>query len=184
MSGSSVKSAPCIGFLTAIEHADLGLLGGYLVLNPAGRPLEFHCTAPVKANKTQQILYGPTLAPYLYGEQIGQALVNRSHLGPLVVCTDQEAMLAAREHVQVPLVRVLSPADSAKSNHAALPIQVEQNAFALGASTVLLPAAFRADEARIRAAWPAQADTLDLAEPFARIREALEEAQQGARQAA
>ena len=42
-----------------------------MLLNLAGRPLEFHCTAPVKPNRVQQILYGPSLQPYLYGEQIG-----------------------------------------------------------------------------------------------------------------
>ena len=65
MSSAPPKSAACLGFLTVVEHAELGLLGGYLLLNAAGRPLEFHCTAPVKPNRAQEILYGPTLRPYL-----------------------------------------------------------------------------------------------------------------------
>ena len=75
----------------------LGLLGGYLLLNAAGRPLEFHCTTPVKANRTQEILYGQRCKPFLYGEQIGQTLLTKSKLTPLVVCTDSEAMLAVRD---------------------------------------------------------------------------------------
>ncbi len=59
-----------------------------MLLNAAGRPLEFHCTAPVKPNRTQEILYGPMLKPYLYGEQIGQTLLAKSKLMPVVVCTD------------------------------------------------------------------------------------------------
>jgi hypothetical protein len=43
---------------------------------------------------------------------------------------------------------------------------------------------YSSDEAAIRQAWPAQADALDLLEPFARIREALEEAQKSVRAAA
>ncbi len=82
------KSPTALGFLTVIEHPQHGLMGGYLVLNGAGRPLEFHCTAPVKPNRAQQILYGPTLEPFLYGEQIGQALVAKSQLEPLLICTD------------------------------------------------------------------------------------------------
>ena len=71
------KSQPALGFLTVLEHAQHGLMGGYLVLNPAGRPLEFHCTTPIKPNRAQEILYGPTLEPYLFGEQIGKALVDQ-----------------------------------------------------------------------------------------------------------
>jgi hypothetical protein len=40
------------------------------------------------------------------------------------------------------------------------------------------------DEQLIRAAWPPLADHLNLLEPFDRIREALDEAQRSARQAA
>src|SRR5436190_16532179 len=106
MSSPSPKSAPCLGFLTVVENAELGLLGGYLLLNAAGRPLEFHCTAPVKPNRAQEILYGPTLRPFLYGEQIGQTLLTKSKLMPLVVCTDSENVLAARDFTHVPLVVV------------------------------------------------------------------------------
>ena len=90
------KSPSAVGFLTVLEHSQHGLMGGYLVLNIAGRPLEFHCTAPVKPNRAQQILYGPTLEPYLYGEQIGQALVSKSSLEPLVIFTDRPPALAVR----------------------------------------------------------------------------------------
>ena len=77
MAASDAKSLPSIGFLTIREYEELGLIGGYLVLNVNGRPLEFHCTAPVRPNRAQQILYGPTLEPFLFGEQIGQALVSK-----------------------------------------------------------------------------------------------------------
>ena len=46
-----------LGFLTAIEVPDKGLTGGLLVTNHYGRPLEFQCTTPVRANATQEILY-------------------------------------------------------------------------------------------------------------------------------
>src|SRR4051794_1415266 len=103
MSAASQTAAPCLGFLSILENTDLGLLGGYLLLNAAGRPLEFHCTAPVKANRTQEILYGATLKPYLYGEQIGQTLLAKTKLRPLVVCTDSEAALAVREFIETPV---------------------------------------------------------------------------------
>jgi len=179
MSASSAKSAPCLGFLTVIENDQLGLLGGYLLLNAAGRPLEFHCTAPVKPNRTQEILYGPTLRPFLYGEQIGQTLLARSKLTPLVVCTDSEPMLAARDFTHFPLVlvRLSEPTSLSLEPRAPSP-------FPLGKSRVVTAPYYASDQQAIREAWPAQADSLDLSEPFSRIREALDEAQQTARQAA
>ena len=92
-----------------IDHPQHGLFGGYLVLNLAGRPLEFHCTAPIKPNRAQQILYGPTLESFLYGEQIGSTLLGHAKTSPLVVCTDREPVLSLRDLVDVPVVLVLPP---------------------------------------------------------------------------
>src|SRR5438270_2671493 len=108
MSVTSPKATPSLGFLTVVKSAELGLIGGYLLLNPAGRPLEFHCTAPVRPNRTQEILYGPTLKPYLFGEQIGQTLLSKSRLPPIVICTDSESMLAVREFTDVPVALILA----------------------------------------------------------------------------
>lgn len=169
---NSAKPVPCLGFLSVVKNDQLGLLGGYLLLNASGRPLEFHCTAPVKASRTQEILYGATLEPYLVGEQIGQTLLAKSKLSPLVVCTDSADMLAARDFTQLPLVLVLGEGSAPAS------------AFALARNQVVAAPGYAADEQAIRESWPGQADHLDLAEPFARIREALDEAQKTARQAA
>ncbi len=169
------KPSPSLGFLTVVEHIELGLLGGYLLLNAAGRPLEFHCTAPVKPNRAQEILYGHTLRPYLYGEQIGQTLLTGSKLTPLVVLTDSEPMLAVRDYTDVPVALVGATAGRASSGVPTV---------CLGQNELLLPPAYASDEQAIRERWPAEADHLDLAEPFARIREALDEAQKSARAAA
>jgi hypothetical protein len=160
-----------------VEFTEIGLVGGYLVLNAAGRPLEFHCTAPVKPTRAQQILYGPTLAPYLYGEQIGQALLAKSKLTPLAVCTDAAAVLAARDFTPHCMALVLSPDGAEPPAACGRPFTVGKNRLATAVH-------YTGDQQQILAAWPHEADGLDLAEPFARIREALDEAQRGARQAA
>ena len=85
------KSMTALGFLTVIEDAPSGLFGGFLVLDLAGRPLEFHCTAPVKANRAQQILYGPTLESFLYGDHIGASLLEKAKAGVEVVVTNRAA---------------------------------------------------------------------------------------------
>ena len=82
MAADHTMSKPNLGFLTVLEHPQHGLFGGYLVLNAAARPLEFHCTAPIKPNRAQEILYGPTLQSFLYGEQIGRTLLEKAKNSP------------------------------------------------------------------------------------------------------
>lgn len=185
---STSKSLPCLGFLTVVEHAELGLLGGYLVLNAAGRPLEFHCTAPVKPSRAQEILYGTTLQPFLYGEQIGQTLLTKSILTPILVCTDSEPVLAVRDHTHIPVALVSqggreSLAEESSFSRADSDPAKDSRPLRLGQNDLYLPAPYAADEQTIRQHWPAQADHLDLTEPFARIRAALDEAQKSARAA-
>lgn len=177
MTAPSKSSPPCLGFLTVLENAELGFLGGYLLLNAAGRPLEFHCTAPIQANRTQAILYGPTLRPFLFGEQIGQTLLKKSKLTPIVAFTDIEPALAVREFSDSPIVLVLGATAGSSGNGLG-------SQFQLATNQVVSAPGHQSDEQLIRDAWPSQADHLDLLEPFERIREALDEAQRSARLAA
>src|SRR5689334_20873515 len=170
------KSVPAIGFLTVTEHAEHGLFGGFLILNVSGRPLEFHCTAPLKPSRAQEILYGPTLRPFLFGEQIGQTLLAKAKVKPFLVCTDTQSMLAAREFSDVPLLQVqyTDHDDAAEAS----------KSFALGRRRVVASPTHPDDQTIAQEKWStAHADSLDLLEPFARIREALEEAQKSVRPA-
>lgn len=176
---ASIASATAIGFLTAIERAPHGLFGGYLLLNTAGRPLEFHCTVPVKPNRAQQILYGPTLEPFLYGEQIGATLVNKSALEPLVVLVDVPPMLAVRQQIELPTALVMA-VDSATSIH--LPENCSE--LSVGRHRLVAPARYAADRELILQRLTALDELFDLLEPFSRIREAIEEADRGTAKAA
>jgi hypothetical protein len=174
-----------------LEHDGLGLVGGYLILNPAGRPLEFHCTAPVKPNRAQQILFGPTLEPYLYGEQIGQTLVAKGSIEPLAVYTDAARVLAVRDFVALPVALVLPDEPPQAGEPGAAPPPSEWRIdpphgspsqlahFTVGRNRLAVAAGRDAD----RQAIVQRADLVDfdLSEPFARIREAVEEAHKSAR---
>jgi hypothetical protein len=185
------KSLPALGFLTVVEYEQHGFLGGYLVLNASGRPVEFHCTAPVKPNRAQEILYGPTLEPYVYGEQIAQALVKKSQLEPLIVCTDLTPVLAVREFVSCPVALVVSspaPETTVEANVSGRVFRVDRAhapatapKFRLGRNELAVGAAWAADEQRIAETIAELADHFDLAEPFARIRGAIDEAQRSGR---
>jgi hypothetical protein len=170
MEAGSAKSKPALGFLTVLDHPQHGLFGGYLLLNLAGRPLEFHCTAPIRPNRAQQILYGPTLEAFLYGEQIGATLIAQAKTQPLLVCTDREPVLAVRELVEIPVALVLVGEGS-----------TGLATFAVGRNRLAVPQRADGDRQRIVESLAEMAESLDLAEPFTRIREAIEEAQQAAR---
>ncbi len=196
MSNIDAKSKPALGFLTVVEHPQYGLFGGYLVLNMAGRPLEFHCTAPIKPNRAQEILYGPTLQSFLYGEQIGQTLIQQAATAPLLVCTDQEPALAAREYASMPMVLVLPTNGETIAEPAAQPMPGERSrvvrldyahhgprlvTFELGRNRLALPERAEEDRGLVTARLAELAESFDLAEPFHRIRAAIEEAQQAVR---
>ncbi len=183
------KQPPCLGFLTVVDSQH-GLMGGYLVLNGAGRPLEFHCTAPVKPNRAQQILYGPTLEPFLYGEQIGQALTAKSQLASALICTDVPPALALRTLVSTPVALVLSAGEpTAAPEGGQLRLRLDDahaaklrlHTFDARGNRLAVSAERMADRAEILARLEALDSPLDLHEPFGRIREALEEAQRGGR---
>ena len=93
MDADSSKPLPAFGFLTVVESPEHGLFGGYLVLSSLGRPLEFRCSTPIAPSRAQEILYGPTLRPYLLAEIIGQALVSGSEVPVGMILTDQGDML-------------------------------------------------------------------------------------------
>src|SRR5579871_2236302 len=103
MSANAKQDQFRLGFLTAIEVPELGFVGGLLVTNRQGRPLEFQCTAPLKPNRTQEILYGPTLGPFLMGEVIGRALIEKSGIKPHLILTEKAEILELRQHIGVPV---------------------------------------------------------------------------------
>src|SRR5437762_13123211 len=92
-----------LGFLTVLHEAG-GFLGGYLVTNLWGRPLEFRLSTAVQPNRVQQILYGESLAPYLCGELIGKTLVEKTATQVQMVITDHSAVLALRRCVDFPVL--------------------------------------------------------------------------------
>jgi len=106
MSVDTGKELFRLGFLTAIEVPDRGYIGGLLVTNHFGRPLEFQCTAPLKPNRTQEILYGPTLVPYVLGDLIGRTLIEKVGVKPHIVLTEREELLGLRDLVEIPVACV------------------------------------------------------------------------------
>lgn len=89
--------------MAAVEVEGRGCVGGLLVTNHNGRPLEFQCTTPVKPDRTQEILYGKMLRPWLLGELIGKTLLDRVSIKPELIVTSDPDLLELRNHIQTPV---------------------------------------------------------------------------------
>lgn len=183
-----------LGFLTIVSHPQHGLFGGYLVLNDRGRPREFHCTAPVKPSRAQEILFGPTLESFLCAEHIGQALVSKATTTPQLICTDVPAVIELQPLVEPPVLRVETPAPAgdaetscSASGVAAWRLDGPQrnllhvHRFTIGERTFALRRGQESQEEHVRQVIGSLAAEFDLAEPFERIRQAIEEAQRAGR---
>jgi hypothetical protein len=181
--GGSMDAA--FGFLTAVDSAAHGLFGGYLIVDGLGRPLEFHCTAPLKVSRAQQILYGPTLTAHLHGQQIGGTLLAAGGVDPVVVLTDAPALLHVRQHTRLPVTLVERIIDTVSATgpagtDAGTGIATDcPTMIVIGATRIVSPAGTA--DAVATAAWRERLESLaasvDLCEPFERIRLAIDEAQ-------
>ena len=107
VSNDGRPSATHYGFLSIIEIDQLGYCGGLLVLTPRGRPVEFHCTAPVSANRAQQILYGQTLKEFICCDQIGVSLTQKVKQGLDLVLVNEGSFLSLAQSIDVPVVAVI-----------------------------------------------------------------------------
>lgn len=174
------QQEPVYGYLSTLETPDHGFFGGYLLVSPLGRPLEFHCTAPVQPSRAQQILYGPTLQPYLLGEQIGGTLLTQAKLRPNLVLTDQLAAVCLRSQRDAPMVWLLETAGGGEELASEANVQpglLSDCRFTVGGCRWELPHGFGADREAVMDLLTRLAKHVDLAEPFGRIHEAIHEAQ-------
>ena len=163
-----------VGFVSVHKHTELGYFGGLLVLNPLGRPLEFHCTLPMKPTRAQEILYGPTLDSFLCGEQIAFALVNKLKESPEILFTDVQAVLMLRHVCPVP-VCCIEVDDSEPSNNHDLD-RHDLVSFDIEETTAWLLSNYKSDQENLLKQWRSMGARIELNEPFGRIREALQEA--------
>jgi hypothetical protein len=156
-----------LGFLT-VRREPGGYVGGYLVTNQWGRPLEFRLSTAVQPNRVQQILYAGTLESYLCADLIGKTLIDRTAVPVRLVVTDTEVVLDLRFRLEVP-VAWIAPAQleaPGEKKVTALPVR----------GMVHSHANFPTDVPHIATMLEELKGLLDLAEPFSRIGEAIGEA--------
>ncbi len=166
MSGAGKTDPFRLGFMETMEVDGRGHIGGLLITNQNGRPLEFQCTTPVKPNRTQEILFGETLRPWILGELIGCTLLDRVAFKPNIVITSDDALLELRNHTSIPV----ACASDVKAKLAEQGVTLK-----LGTSILRFHRAHARDADTIAKQQHLLPDSADLAEPLERVREALSE---------
>jgi hypothetical protein len=164
-----------LGFISVRSNLEHGYVGGLLLINELARPLEFHCSLPVKPLRTQSILYGPTLDEFLCGEQIARTLLSKAKAKPTLIFTDASAVLALRNLDSTPLAFVDVDGDAEEFW---LRPQITPNrlkSFRLEESSVSTLEDFASDATSFQRFWSEYAPRIEISEPFGRIAEALTE---------
>jgi hypothetical protein len=193
--------SPNLAYLTVVEDGQAGWTGGLLVLNKGGRPLEFHCTLPLRPSRTHEILFGATLRQHVIGEVIGPLLLEKCRSPVSILCCDQLESLSLSARLDYPTVLVreaweraastapqdqsstgelLKPAmsdvsddDSQQPSRAKTAISERKTVLLAGSRLLVQETQFE----RVRDVVRQLVDLPDAVEPFERIREAIHEAQ-------
>ncbi|MBL8797959.1 MAG: hypothetical protein JNM56_28940 [Planctomycetia bacterium] len=173
MAESNASGTLNLGFLTVLQETS-GQLGGYLVTNVWGRPLEFRLSTAVQPNRVQQILYGRTMEQYICADLIGKTLFEKTGTAAQLIITDREAALDLRLHLPAPVIWHVAGNDAGAA--ALQKLGGEVRPAHQGRGALLCHPRFLADVPAVRSLLDRIDDSLDLSEPFVRIREAIGEA--------
>lgn len=161
-----------IGYYTVSEDECTGWTGGLLILNAAGRPLEFQCTLPVRPSRAHEILYGPTLRDHLIGEVIGPLLVKKCRTPLSLLCCDQPESLALACFVNAPIALI---SEAAEADEGPITTDMLSGFSAVEVAGATFCVAME-DVDRVNELANGFAELPDAVEPFDRIREAIKEA--------
>ena len=82
-----------IGYVLSLSVAEDVFMGGAMVTDVHGLPLEFRYTEPVRATKLQRILYGDVLEKYIHGDVIAGNLIGRLEQKPDLFVVSEPALL-------------------------------------------------------------------------------------------
>jgi hypothetical protein len=159
-----------LGFMATVEVEGRGCVGGLLVTNSNGRPLEFQCTTPVRPDRTQEILYGKTLRPWLLGELIGKTLLDRVSIKPDIVLTCDPDLLELRNHTSTPVA--CTSEDSAGNSSGG---RMTSSSEELGGRRLRFHLGHEDDSKFVKQQLHLIPGQADLEEPLERVQQALNE---------
>lgn len=159
------------------------------MLNENARPVEFHCTTPVRPSQSQRILYGATLGEHVLCELIPKLLVNKTKQKPSAILVDQNLLLNCRQNLNIAVGCIANESLSgchkgegdSSGNHlnnsTNSELVIGNSAFiSVGGLDFSVHSQFRSDELSVQTALESISKTVDIDEPFERLVTAIQEA--------
>lgn len=97
-----------LGFIHVSTNATNGnAVGGMLVADNTGVPLEFMVTTAVRPTRAQQILYGNRLKSYVAVNLCAKELVQQIKTTPKVIFVQEPWMLSLCDHTAIPVLQII-----------------------------------------------------------------------------
>lgn len=157
-----------------------GYLGALLVTDLQSIPVEFRCTHPVKPSAIQKPLYGDSLQPFIGCELCGKPLLNSLQNEPSCLFVNCEFLLGLRTDISIPTLFVKSAGEviEVKSDQQALKTPPKRNIESPTGKfqpiTAFCHPNYEDDYEKVQSILGDILNSLDILEPFSRIKTAVE----------
>jgi len=96
-----------LGYLLVTSPVTNVFIGGLMVVDGRGLPLEFRYTEPVQPTRIQQILYGSALSRYIKTEVILETLLKSLEIKPNLLIVNEDNFLTDIAITDFEMVRIL-----------------------------------------------------------------------------
>ena len=87
-----------IGYLLVLEKEE-SFIGGIMVTDSKGLPIEFKYSEPIKPNKIQKVIYGKVLNNYLKEELITNNLIKETNSTPSLIIINEPSFIKGKEKI-------------------------------------------------------------------------------------
>jgi len=152
-----------LGYLTAI-HEEGKYIGGLLVVDELGIPLEFKYTEPFEPTRLQRVLYGKSLEMYVEHGLIMKSLLKNAETRPDVYFTDRLEAIDYLDDLVFIGGAILTTEDKPEEGEVLLDIGRGRGLRLVGKREIPQNLLDELQEV---------SQSLDLLEPFSRLRQAL-----------
>ncbi len=152
-----------LSYLICPQDAGGAFLGALMVTDYRTRPVHFSFASPIRPTKMQRLLYGHTLDEHIRIDVITQRLWKELPCRPTVLFVDALELVAARQIAGLPTAFLCKEASSQLEPNKLTPLRYDT--------------AQNIDDQEVIGQILAKLEvSVDLVDPFARMREALKEA--------
>lgn len=169
-----------IGYIDILGDPRAGYIGGVLITDRVGVPVEFRHTELVNPGRVQKVLYGKSMERFLKCESLAKCLLTDLENKPdLLVVPDGEYYLLTRTF-NFPFVQLSKAAKEPLQKHGET-VDVSESEALIQIATVREPLRIKVDRknapamAGLKTVLADLGRTMDLLEPATRVQAALKE---------